>query len=209
VKFLVRHYISFVASFFGLALLISVIVVGLFAKRFGQEEKEHGTTSEVKSIPSISWEQLLSQIGELRLSGDKITGVEIPTGRKFEIGFEELLHRNGIVMLIKPKCSVLGKRGIDATLESGQALLFPQQRMLEFVGDVTLKSLAHAVTLKSEKVKWWWEKGKVIATGNVFVSASEGLSGGGETAIADIVLGEIELANKPYLQLSICRLIAR
>jgi hypothetical protein len=204
-----RRYISFVASLFGLALLISVIAVGLFAKRFAQEEGELGTARETKSMPSISWEQLLSQIGELRLSGDKITGVEASTGRKFEIGFEELLHRDGIIMLIEPKCSVLGKCGVDATIESGQALLFPQQRVLEFVGDVTLKSLAHAVTLKSGKVKWWWEKGKVIATGNVFVSASEGLSGGGGMATADIALGEIELANKPYLQLSTRRLITR
>ncbi|MCS7253533.1 MAG: hypothetical protein RMK18_00325 [Armatimonadota bacterium] len=191
-----------VTSLLGFGLLVSVIVIGFLARYWGQQEELQVSAivqSRNDAVQRRGLERLLSQVGELKLRGDRLFGKELSSGRNFELGFSELLYSGEVLKLRKAICNVSDESGIVASFESSSVIVVMRSRLLEFVGNVVLRSHKHSAVIRSDKVRWCWESGKVAAFGNVSLTFGDRLVGSAGAAYADTVLGEVELSGKPSL----------
>lgn len=204
-----RGIVRLLASLFGFALLISVIVIGFLAKRWGEQEERAQIEATIQSgknaVRQGSLEALLSQVGGLRLRGERLLGKETARGREFEIYFDELSYEGDVLKLRKPTCIVMDGNGVVASFTGSSVIVVMQSQLLEFVGDAVLKSNKHNAVLKSNRMRWWWNEGRVVALGGVLFSFGGTLIGNADSAHADTVLGEIELSGKPSLQLRLSK----
>lgn len=205
----VRGIVRLLASLFGFALLISVVVIGILARHWGEQEERAQIGAAMQSERNVtgqsSLETLLSQVGGLRLRGESLLGKEMASGREFEIRFDELSYAGKVLKLRKPVCTVTDGDVVVASFTGSSVIVVMQSQLLEFVGSAVLKSNKHNAVLKSNRMRWWWGEGKVIALDGVSFSLGGTLIGSADTAYADTVLGEIELSGKPSLQLRLSK----
>ncbi len=197
------------ASLFGFALLISVVAVGFLAKLWWQQEERAQVETAIQSEHNVarrsSLEALMAQVGGLKLRGEKLLGREAASGREFEIGFDELSYSGNVLKLRKPVCSVMDEGAVVASFSGSSVIVSVQKQLLEFIGDVVLKSNKHNAILKSSRMRWRWSDGEVLAIGGVSFALGGMLIGSADSARADTVLGEVELSGRPSLQLRISK----
>lgn len=203
-----RHIVGLLASFFGVTVLLSVIAIGLLTRRWNEHEEQlHGEWIIKPEHSDIggNWEQLLAEFGGLKLSGERVLGREGRSGGEFELRFSELSYSGNVCKLSGAICNVIDDGRLAATFRSNSVIIAPHGKVLEFVGGVVLKSYRHSAVLKSERIRWCWGDGSVIAHGGISFSLGEMLVGCGEVARADTVLGEVELSGKPMLKLRLSK----
>ncbi|MFA4029230.1 MAG: hypothetical protein GDYSWBUE_002061 [Candidatus Fervidibacterota bacterium] len=205
----VRGILRLLASLFGFALLISVIAVGFLAKLWWQQEERAQVETAIQSEHNVarrsSLEALMAQVGGLKLRGEKLLGREAASGREFEIGFDELSYSGNVLKLRKPVCSVMDEGAVVASFSGSSVIVSVQKQLLEFIGDVVLKSNKHNAILKSSRMRWRWSDGEVLAIGGVSFALGGMLIGSADSARADTVLGEVELSGRPSLRLRISK----